>query len=553
MNALFDLAHAAAVHSGVQWLYTFLLQSTVFLLVIALVDRLLQSRVHPAERHRYLVVSLLITPFLPWISQLIAPIHRLLPTVQPDILPILQMPATQITSEIQPSNIASNAEPVFYVLETITEQQAMMSVTDLIPLLVLLVYTIGVSLMAIRLIHGLVRINYFVREATQLEITTLGGWTSSLSVPHRVRLKTSDSVPSPLLAGWIRPAILVPHSLITNGTEQEIRFAIEHELAHFRRGDTFTKLLLTILKTVCWPQAMIWLLTRRVTLLAEQTCDTQVIRKYSSPLPYAEFLARVGSHHSLFGAEAALSHHSSQLLPRIKHLLHTRRPMMSTKHSIFLMSSVLVILVASTALLANPVSDNSREYTKPPAAPAANAIPAQLDEPDETAAPAEPAPAALPEDTGKYYISVETDTTDGDSIHIWYTVNGERIDSLANRDILMYSGEGESVIHLVRGNIEGEVFVIHEMSGDTLGDSSLSRVVVSLVDSLGSGIIRAYVDGDTITGESMRMQLRADRIISRPVIIREPRPGRDSTITVDGDTIYLRAVREDERKRRAVK
>ena len=91
---------------------------------------------------------------------------------------------------------------------------------------------------------------------------------------------------------------------------------------------------------------------------------------------------------------------------------------MSTKHSIFLMSSVLVILVASTALLANPVSDNSREYTKPPAAPAANAIPAQLDEPDETAAPAEPAPAALPEDTGKYYISVETDTTDGDSIHI---------------------------------------------------------------------------------------------------------------------------------------
>ncbi len=544
MHALFDLTRDPFVANAARWLLILAIQSSVFLAAVLLIERLVAKHVHPADRHRQLLISLFAVPLLPYAGRLLAPMKLALfnPTL-PVISHAEPVSLARVVDTASPLNVQFATTPRLVHLTPSTFPQAGIVWSEWLPLLALLIYSAGALFLAARLLFGMARVQVLVHRSRPLRDDEWARFESTVSIPTQVRILVSDELPSPILAGWIRPAILLPAALLHRGSVHEIQFAIEHELAHFRRHDTRSKLLAALLKVVLWPQPLVWMVVRRISLLAEQACDAEVTRHHTSPLPYAEFLTRAGSHPSYAGASAALSHNSSQLLPRIQQLLNTRRPIMSTKRTLLLLSSVAAVLVLSSALVATPIVDSSHASRLPAvsAEPVRHAFPDAPEAPEvveaqpvEEAFPAEPAPEVEPvEPEPPSWIvaleSMQADSFGTDSVNVYYTNDG--------RVIRVLKATGDQTI-LISGEQAETVY-----SGDT---DEIGDLLIAVGDSSDGRLIRAYVNGDTVlTGEALRLVVRdgrGDRSLER-IRVRPDREGRMYFIDEDGDTLLYR-VRE---------
>lgn len=111
------------------------------------------------------------------------------------------------------------------------------------------------------------------------------------------------AVETPLLLGWLRPAIVLPRGM--EGEDRE--FALLHEYTHFCRGDLWRKLLLLAANALHWFNPLAWLLRRAGERDLEMACDEAVLE--GTDLEYrqrygAALLHTVTAH---AGAEGALT------------------------------------------------------------------------------------------------------------------------------------------------------------------------------------------------------------------------------------------------------
>ncbi len=77
---------------------------------------------------------------------------------------------------------------------------------------------------------------------------------------------------SPCLDGLRRPAILLPED-----AEANLRETFIHELAHLARRDGLWNLLRQSATAVCWMQPLLWILSKRLEVTAEEVCDDYVV------------------------------------------------------------------------------------------------------------------------------------------------------------------------------------------------------------------------------------------------------------------------------------
>jgi len=68
----------------------------------------------------------------------------------------------------------------------------------------------------------------------------------SLGVARRVRVMVTDRLTSPAVAGVLLPVLILPGSLLTALTPEQLRFILLHELAHIRRG------IISSICVSCW-------------------------------------------------------------------------------------------------------------------------------------------------------------------------------------------------------------------------------------------------------------------------------------------------------------
>ncbi len=95
----------------------------------------------------------------------------------------------------------------------------------------------------------------------------------------------SPFVFSPCLDGVRRPAILLPDDIGTN-----LRETFVHELAHLARRDGVWNLLRRLATALLWLQPLVWLLSRRLEVAAEEVCDDYVVHFGAERAGYAGHL-----------------------------------------------------------------------------------------------------------------------------------------------------------------------------------------------------------------------------------------------------------------------
>ena len=96
---------------------------------------------------------------------------------------------------------------------------------------------------------------------------TLG---DTLGLNRRPRLAVCPGLGAPMLAGLLRPVLLLPEG---RASGRMLHYALLHELTHYRRRDIWLKALMLWVCAVHWFNPLVWLMARAVERDTELACD----------------------------------------------------------------------------------------------------------------------------------------------------------------------------------------------------------------------------------------------------------------------------------------
>lgn len=106
-----------------------------------------------------------------------------------------------------------------------------------------------------------------------------------LALHRRPRLLVCQGLKVPMLAGTLRPALLLPQGKITG---EELGFSLLHELIHYRRGDIWRKTLALWVNALYWFNPLMWYMVRLIERDTELACDEEALRLLS-PQDYTAY------------------------------------------------------------------------------------------------------------------------------------------------------------------------------------------------------------------------------------------------------------------------
>ena len=174
-------------------------------------------------------------------------------------------------------------------------------------------------------------------------------------VARVVRLCRSAFVEVPTVVGHLRPIILIPASVITGLTPQQLEAVLAHELAHVRRYDYLVNLLQTAAETLMFYHPAVWWLSRRVREEREHACDDAAVEGLAGDvLLYARALAALEHLRARQArtASLALAADGGSLMQRIQRLvmLNQRNSNANTRRRSPLVAAALLAVLVLCAL-----------------------------------------------------------------------------------------------------------------------------------------------------------------------------------------------------------
>ena len=155
-------------------------------------------------------------------------------------------------------------------------------------------YFAGVALMLLRLVFGLwggrrlrQRVHLIddpsLLNAMQRQATALG--LKLLPV-----LAYCERVTVPTVVGVLKPMILLPLTLTSGLSPEQMESVLAHELAHLRRCDHLVNLLQRVIESLLFFHPALWWVSHRIRDEREHCCDDLVVACGAMPLDYAKSL-----------------------------------------------------------------------------------------------------------------------------------------------------------------------------------------------------------------------------------------------------------------------
>ncbi len=102
--------------------------------------------------------------------------------------------------------------------------------------------------------------------------------SDQLGFPRMPHIRRSRGEEGPLVAGLIRPVIIVPKDFEDNFTPDQQHFALLHEMGHIQRRDLWAAMACLLFRTVNWPNPLIHYAARKFRADQEAACDAFVLR-----------------------------------------------------------------------------------------------------------------------------------------------------------------------------------------------------------------------------------------------------------------------------------
>jgi beta-lactamase regulating signal transducer with metallopeptidase domain len=156
--------------------------------------------------------------------------------------------------------------------------------------------------------------------------------TNCLGMVRKVPLLVSENVNLPAVIGLFSPSVLIPVSLLTGLSRDDLRAIIWHELAHIQRWDYLVNIGQMIVESLLFFNPFVWLVSRQIRQEREACCDAIASLHSEGPNAYVkamlactEIAKRNGESFDVPAAAMALGngrdHSEGNFLDRAKRLL----------------------------------------------------------------------------------------------------------------------------------------------------------------------------------------------------------------------------------------
>ncbi|MGB3778486.1 MAG: M56 family metallopeptidase [Tunicatimonas sp.] len=116
-----------------------------------------------------------------------------------------------------------------------------------------------------------------------------------LGIKQSVLFLRSDQTAVPLTFGWLKPVVLIPASLLTQLSPEQLEMIVLHELAHIRRHDYLWSLGQSVAEVVLFYHPAYWYIARVLEREREFACDQTTIHLTQQPHTYARTLLQVAT------------------------------------------------------------------------------------------------------------------------------------------------------------------------------------------------------------------------------------------------------------------
>ena len=118
-------------------------------------------------------------------------------------------------------------------------------------------------------------------------------WVAHCGTRRPVRLAISREIASPLAAGFLQPAVILPESLLDRLQDRDLDHILLHELAHVARRDDWSNLAARALGALAGLNPVAAWAQRQVARERELATDDWVVAMTGEARPYAASLARM--------------------------------------------------------------------------------------------------------------------------------------------------------------------------------------------------------------------------------------------------------------------
>ncbi len=241
--------------------------------------------------------------------------------------------------------------PIAYMKEL--GQEAALLIAPIMPFLAIF-WFIGVLFFASRILVGFFRLHHFSNNGIQLLPSS---WSTRLltlqqlsGIQRPIKVRLSHLVESPITYQFFRPIILLPVSLFTHLSDEQIEVLLLHELAHIKRQDYLVNLLQSCIEVLFFYHPLIWWMSKQVRLEREHCCDDRVMNLRHNPMLYAQTLTQIQGQHYSLKTKLAMSAtgNTGDFSKRIYRLFIQKEPHATLRNS----AAAFLLLLFSGAMMA---------------------------------------------------------------------------------------------------------------------------------------------------------------------------------------------------------
>jgi beta-lactamase regulating signal transducer with metallopeptidase domain len=164
--------------------------------------------------------------------------------------------------------------------------------------IVIALWVAGVVVQMYRLSSSYASLRRAVRRSTPLpedDRADSDRAAAAIGLKHTPSIRVSDDIGAPLVAGIVRPIVLIPACAIDGLSSRERAMVIGHELAHIRRRDLLFAWVPAVAERLFFFHPLVRLAAREYAAERESACDAIVLNVMdAAPQEYGHMLLRLG-------------------------------------------------------------------------------------------------------------------------------------------------------------------------------------------------------------------------------------------------------------------
>ena len=159
-----------------------------------------------------------------------------------------------------------------------------------------ILWCVGICFMLIKLINSIYHFHAVKKSALPLQNSAVRRLYQSclaqMQLKKPIPIYSTAFLHSPVIAGFVKPCIYLPISLISNYNENDMKFMLLHELGHYKYKDALANYFMSLVGVLYWFHPLVWYALKEMKNDREVACDTTVLKQignsfesYNTKLP----------------------------------------------------------------------------------------------------------------------------------------------------------------------------------------------------------------------------------------------------------------------------